>query len=207
MEGLESFWAFRNNKWHSAQIDDGPYAVVVVEGLESFWAFRKDERRSTQTDCSRRSRELLPVGLSERRWVLQDLHHLDAPHGLALVMIYAHKGANVRKNILKGVCELEGDNVAKTVLDINVRENILKGICELEGVNVAKMVLDINVCKNILKGVRELEGVDIAKTVLDINVCKNILKGIRELEGVDIAKMVLDMCNNDKLCRVKDFST
>ena len=107
--------------------------------------------------CSRRSRELLPVGLSERRWVLQDLHRSDAPHGLALVMIYAHKGANVRKNILKGVCELEGDNIAKTVLDINLRENILKGI--------------------------------------------------RELEGVDIAKPVLDMCNNDKLCRVKDFST
>ena len=66
----------------------------------------------------------------------QDLHRSDAPHGLALVMIYACKGASVHKNILKGVRELEGDNVAKTVLDINVRKNILKGICELEGVNV-----------------------------------------------------------------------
>ena len=114
------------------------------------------------------------MGLSERRWVLQDLHRLDAPHGLALVMIYARKGANVCKNILKGVRELEGDNVAKTVLDINVHENILKGVCELEGVNVAKMVLDID-------------------------MRKNILKGVHELEGVDVAKMVLDMCNNDKL--------
>jgi hypothetical protein len=130
--------------------------------------------------CSRRPKELL--GLSEGQWVLQDLHCLNMPHGLALVMIYAHKGANMCKNILKGVCELEGDNVAK-------------------------MVLDINVHKNILKGVRGLEGIDIAKTVLDINVCKNILKGVCGLEGVDVAKTVLDMCINNKLCRVKAFST
>ena len=122
------------------------------------------------------------MDLSERRWVHQDLHRSDAPHGLAFVMIYACKGASVHKNILKGVRELEGNNVAKTVLDINV-------------------------CENILKGVRELEGVNVAKMVLDINVHKNILKGICELEGIDIAKTVLDMCNNDKLCRVKDFST
>jgi hypothetical protein len=128
-------------------------------------------------------------------------------------MVHACKSTNVCKDILKGVEELEGVNIAKPVLDmgIDTRKDILKGICELEGVNIAEPVLDmgINARKDVLKGIRELEGVNIAKPVLDmgINVCKDILKGIRELKGVDIAKSVLDIGINDKLCQAQNFLT
>jgi hypothetical protein len=68
--------------------------------------------------------------------VLQVFHHSDVSHELVLVTVYACKGTNVRKDILKGICKLEG--VSRT--GTNMRKDILKGIRKLEGVSVAKPV-------------------------------------------------------------------
>jgi hypothetical protein len=37
-------------------------------------------------------------------------------------MVRARKGTNGCKDILKGICELEGVNLAKAVLDIGINE-------------------------------------------------------------------------------------
>jgi hypothetical protein len=62
-------------------------------------------------------------------------------HELVLVTVYAHKGTNVRKDILKGIHKLEGVSHMGT----NMRKDILKGIHKLEGIGVAKPVLDMDI--------------------------------------------------------------
>lgn len=56
--------------------------------------------------------------------VLQVLCHSDLPHEFVFVSVHACEGANVRKNILKGVRELESVNVAKTVLDMCINDEL-----------------------------------------------------------------------------------
>ncbi len=58
--------------------------------------------------------------------VLQVFHHSGLLHELVLVMVHAHKGTNMGKDILKGVHKLEG-------------------ICKLEGINVGKLELDMGI--------------------------------------------------------------
>ena len=52
--------------------------------------------------------------------VLQVFRHSDLSHELVLVTVHARKGANVREDILKGIRELEGVNIAKPVLDMGI---------------------------------------------------------------------------------------
>jgi hypothetical protein len=54
--------------------------------------------------------------------MLQVVRHSDLPHEFVLVSAHARESANVRKNILKGVRELEGVNIAKTVLDMCIND-------------------------------------------------------------------------------------
>ncbi|SRR6266436_376514 len=56
--------------------------------------------------------------------VLQVFRHSDLSHELVLVTVHARKGANVRKNILKGVRELEGVNIAEPVLDMRINDKL-----------------------------------------------------------------------------------
>lgn len=56
--------------------------------------------------------------------VLQVFRHSDLPHELVLVTVHARKGANVCKYILKGIRELEGVNIAKTVLDMGIDDQL-----------------------------------------------------------------------------------
>jgi hypothetical protein len=56
--------------------------------------------------------------------VLQVLRHSNLPHKLVLVTVHARKGANVRKYILKGIGELKGVNIAKTILDMGVDDKL-----------------------------------------------------------------------------------
>jgi hypothetical protein len=52
--------------------------------------------------------------------MLQVLCHSNLSHELVLVTVHACKGPNMRKDILKSICELKGVNVAKTVLDMGI---------------------------------------------------------------------------------------
>ena len=54
--------------------------------------------------------------------MLQVLRHSDLPHEFVLVSVHARESANVRKNILKRVRELEGINIAKAVLDMCIND-------------------------------------------------------------------------------------
>jgi hypothetical protein len=56
--------------------------------------------------------------------VLQVLRHSDLPHEFVLVSVHARESANVRKNILKGVRELEGVNIAKAVLNMCINDKL-----------------------------------------------------------------------------------
>ena len=52
--------------------------------------------------------------------VLQVFRHSGLLHELVLVMVHAYKGTNVGKDILKGICKLEGINIAKPELDMGI---------------------------------------------------------------------------------------
>jgi hypothetical protein len=56
--------------------------------------------------------------------VLQVFRHPHLPHELVLVTVHARKSANVRKNILKGIRELEGVNIPKPVLDMGIDDKL-----------------------------------------------------------------------------------
>jgi hypothetical protein len=56
--------------------------------------------------------------------VFQVFRHSNLSHKLVLVTVHARKGANVRKNILNSIRELEGINVAKTVLDMGINDKL-----------------------------------------------------------------------------------
>jgi hypothetical protein len=56
--------------------------------------------------------------------VLQVFRHSDLSHELVLVTVHARKGTNVRKDVLKGIRELEGVNIAKPVLDMGIDDEL-----------------------------------------------------------------------------------
>ena len=56
--------------------------------------------------------------------VLQVFRHSDLSHELVLVTVHARKGTNVRKDILEGICELEGVNITKPVLDMGINDKL-----------------------------------------------------------------------------------
>lgn len=52
--------------------------------------------------------------------VRQVFCHLDLLHELVLVMAHACKGTNMHEDVLRGVRQLEGINIARPVLDIGI---------------------------------------------------------------------------------------
>ena len=56
--------------------------------------------------------------------MLQVLRHSDLPHEFVLVSVHARESANVCKNVLKGVRELKGVNIAKTMLDMCINDKL-----------------------------------------------------------------------------------
>jgi hypothetical protein len=76
--------------------------------------------------------------------VLQVFCHSDLSQELVLVMVRAHKGTNGCKDILKGICELEGVSLAKTVLDISINN-------EVEGREVQITSMDVDVCRCMIE--------------------------------------------------------
>ena len=50
------------------------------------------------------------------------LCHANLPHELVLVPVHARQSTNVRENILQGVCQLEGVDIAKTELNVGVND-------------------------------------------------------------------------------------
>ena len=56
--------------------------------------------------------------------VLQVFRHSDLSHEFVLVTVHARQGTNMRKGILKGICELKGVNIAKPVLDMGINDEL-----------------------------------------------------------------------------------
>jgi pyrimidine operon attenuation protein/uracil phosphoribosyltransferase len=56
--------------------------------------------------------------------VLQVFRHSDLSHELVLVTVHARKGTNVREDILKGIRELEGVDIAQPVLDMSINDEL-----------------------------------------------------------------------------------
>jgi hypothetical protein len=127
-------------------------------------------------------------------------------------MVDARKGTNVREDVLKGIRQLEGVDIAEAVPNLsqelglvtvdahkgtNVREDVLKGIRQLEGVDVAEAVPDLS---------QEL-GLVTVDAREGTNMCEDVLKGIRQLEGINIARPVLDMGIDDELHQAQNLST
>jgi len=56
--------------------------------------------------------------------MLQVFCHSDLPHELVFVTVHARKGTNVRENILQGIRQLEGINIAEAVLDMGINDEL-----------------------------------------------------------------------------------
>ena len=56
--------------------------------------------------------------------MLQILRHPHLPHQLILVPIHARQCANVRKDVLDSIGELEGIDVAQTELDMSIDDEL-----------------------------------------------------------------------------------
>lgn len=56
--------------------------------------------------------------------VLQVFRHSDLSHELVLVTVHARKGANMRKDVLNGISQLEGINITKPVLDMGIDDKL-----------------------------------------------------------------------------------
>jgi hypothetical protein len=52
--------------------------------------------------------------------MLEVLRHAHLPHELILVPVHPCQGTNVRKDILQGVGQLEGVDIAKTKLNVSI---------------------------------------------------------------------------------------
>ena len=52
--------------------------------------------------------------------MLEVLRHAHLPHELILVPVHPCQGTNVRKDILQGVGQLEGVDIAETTLNVSI---------------------------------------------------------------------------------------
>ena len=52
--------------------------------------------------------------------MLEVLRHAHLPHELILVSVHACQGTNVGKDVLQGVSQLEGVDIAKTELNVSI---------------------------------------------------------------------------------------
>ena len=56
--------------------------------------------------------------------MLQVLRHAHLPHELVLVPVHTRQGSDVREDVLNGVGELEGVNIAETELNVSVDDEL-----------------------------------------------------------------------------------
>jgi hypothetical protein len=118
--------------------------------------------------------------------VLQVFCHLDLLQELVLVMVRACKGTNRCKDILKGICELEGVSLAKTVLDIGINN-------EVEGWEVQITNMDVDICCCVIEWERyeqikvegwEVQVTSMESTDVDVRRCMIGWYADRAWEGV-----------------------
>jgi hypothetical protein len=86
-----------------------------------------DSTHEEQPDAPTRGPEPTTRSLSDRARIepivdqmLEVLRHAHLPHELILVPVHACKGTNVRKDILQGVGQLEGVDIAETELNVSI---------------------------------------------------------------------------------------
>ena len=70
--------------------------------------------------------------------MLQVLRHAHLPHELVLVPVHTRQSSNVREDVLNGVSELEGVDIAKTELNVSVDDELRQTedfTAQMEGVS------------------------------------------------------------------------
>lgn len=92
---------------------------------------RNDTTHEEQPDAPPGCPEADTRALSDRSSVeavvdemLQVLRHTDLPHELVLVTVHSREGTDVGEGVLQSVGELEGVDVAKTVLDVGIDDEL-----------------------------------------------------------------------------------
>jgi hypothetical protein len=102
--------------------------------------------------------------------LLQEFRHSDLPHEFVLASVHARESANVRKNILKGVRELEGVNIAKTVLDMCINDKLRQAKNSTQVKSISKTRLQVLIALS-QRGLIE----HLASTNLLVNEVQHIL--------------------------------